>query len=174
MPWKSSILLIGSRVMNAAYEREFTDLSRPSPRGAALYDEPESRSDVRYRGIYDVVAADKSELGKSTLVALKSVEIGKALSAKSFFALRHFRGRYGFTGKTRYSISLIIIILLVISIANSPKHTIILPTFLLSAALILKLTYLVVVTPLLSSRTKVEIADGRILITYGLFSTHRP
>jgi hypothetical protein len=50
-------------------------------------------------GIYDIVAADKSEHGRATLAALDAVDLQTTMRAKAFFATRGFRGRYGWHAK---------------------------------------------------------------------------
>jgi hypothetical protein len=141
---------------------------------------PPPNSEPGFRGIYDVVASDKSELGRSTLAALQSVEMHKTLSTKSFLSLANFRGKYGFEGGRAISLSSILIAAIILSILMGNLRVPVPGPFgfgliiaVLLVILIFRITFVLVVTPLIAKRTKVEIADGRIMITYGLFSTRQ-
>jgi membrane protein YdbS with pleckstrin-like domain len=136
-------------------------------------------SEPGFRGIYDLVLADKSPLGQSTLAALRAVELHTKLRTKSFISLPSFRGGYGFHGVSKNSLSLILVVLIVIvlSLNSTMLHSGVkayVPFYIVMALLVLlllRIFYVLILTPLLARNSKVDIADGRFMITYGVFST---
>ena len=140
-------------------------------------------SDESFRGIYDVVANDRSELGRSTLAALTSVEMRRNFSAKSFIAMPGFRGKYGFDGSigvwTRRILTLLFATTLIGFFGWNPIFH--LPPFLLRAipiisvliigALFIRVLWIFLITPIIASKAEFLIKDGQIIINSGWFST---
>ena len=143
--------------------------AREHPSGEALY-----------RGIYDLVASDSSELGCAALSALKSVEMARRFTALSFFAMPGFRGRYGFDGRPARGVAGHALLLTAAALLASWMLRVSLfsglPLLMLSAGCILVLERLIsmlMVTPILARKAALIIKDGRLTIQYGWFSTQQ-
>jgi len=149
---------------------------------------PASPPSSEFGGILEVVAADKSDLGRATLAALKAVDMHVSMRPKSFLATRGFRGRYGFQGNLSHRMwwlppALLLLFLILIHfdrgifgiIRSNQLQANFTSTLLVSIGVyfLIYLIFIIISSSILAHRAKIDIEKGRLLITYGFFSTRQ-
>jgi hypothetical protein len=158
----------------------------------AVYPRETPKASESYAGIYDVIAADRSELGRSTLAALEALNMQQTMRTKAFLATRGFRSGYSWDGEKgrvrHWLFTILLIVVLAIgfvvykggllrsvhggllrSIHVGKSASFGMP--MLISVLGIYIIFLVFRAWLLSSRARVDISKGRILINYGVLST---
>ncbi|PYE27978.1 hypothetical protein C7410_101310 [Paraburkholderia silvatlantica] len=134
-----------------------------------------------HRGIYDVVAADKSPLGVATLAALDDLVINETMRTKAFLATRGFRANYGFYKNRASALFGLVFLWFVLvgivvfwpSLPHQIREIAGVVAVLWGWFTVFYAIYLLVATAIMAKKTKIQTVDGRIIINYGVFSSNQ-